>query len=221
MSRNNTKKKDARTPSRQTSKRAKSSTKKQSSDPIAGFDQLLEADDSPASVRRFIMEFVASLASFAGMTGKGYEQESLTVRARLALQHVGADAVSIALRVALDTLTLCSPAVSRDTRSDYQRRADQFAAALLHPQCPTSFRTAFEAIYADLFVSKAEWTHPDLVRATYAPMREWLDEANYCGTAEGVDESLLRLMETLLPEEVQEAARQATLGHQEKGGARQ
>ncbi|MGA9994818.1 MAG: hypothetical protein WBP93_05345 [Pyrinomonadaceae bacterium] len=201
------KKKDARTPSGRTSKRGKSSTKRQTGDPIAEFDQLMEADNSPASVRHFIIEFTRALANYAGMTGKEYEHESLADLTMIAVGHVGNEAVPIALRAAIDTLTRYSPAVSRDTKSDYQRRADQYAAALLHPQCPESFRKAFESIYAELLASKTWWGHPSLIRATYAPMREWLDEANYCGTAEGVDESLLRLMETLLPEEVQEAAR--------------
>jgi hydrogenase maturation factor HypF (carbamoyltransferase family) len=183
------------------------------------FHRLMEADDSPASVRSFIGRFADALASYAGMTGEEYDEEGIEGIIPLAVQHVGTDALLIALRVAVDTLTSYSPAVSRDTRSDYQRRADQFATALLHPQCPESFRIAFQVIYNDLLVSKAEWTHPDMVRATYAPMREWLDEANYCGTAEGVDESLLRLMETLLPEEVQEAARIASKGQPEKAGA--
>ena len=220
MSRNNTKKKDARTPSVQTSKRGKSSNRKQSSHPIAGFDLLIEADDSPASVRCFIRAFVVALETFASMKDHQDEQGSLTDRTRLALQHVGTDAVSIALRVAITTLSRYAPAVSRNTGQDYQQRADYYAAALAHPQCPESFRKAFEAIYIDLFTGVAQWTHPDLVCATYAPMREWLDQANYCGTAEGIDESLLLLMETLLPEEVQEAARSAIVEHPEKGGVR-
>jgi hypothetical protein len=212
------KKKSARTPSRQTSKRAKSSTQKQSADPIAKqaqqFAKLMAAGNSPASVRNFIGRFADALASHAGMIGAEYEQEGIAGSIPLAVQHVGIDALLIALRVAIDTLSRYSPAISRDTSDDYQQRADCFAAVLAHPQCPASFRNAFKAIYTDLLVSKAEWSHPDMVRATYAPMREFLDEANYCGTAEGVDESLLLLMETLLPEEVQEAARKASLGQQ-------
>lgn len=176
------------------------------------FHRLMEADDSPASVRSFIGRFADALTSYAGMTGEEYNEEGIAGIIPLAVQHVGTDALLIALRVAIDTLAHFSPAVSRDTSSDYQRRANQFATALLHPQCPASFRAAFEIIYTDLLASKTEWAHPDVVRATYAPMREWLDEANYCGTAEGVDESLLRLMETLLPENVQEAARSASRG---------
>jgi hypothetical protein len=220
MSRNDSKKKDVRTPSGRSSKRATSSTNKKIGDPIAGFDQLIEADDSPASVRRFIMEFVAALAAFAGMTGKEYEDESLAALTQLAVQHVGTEAVAIAIRVAIGTLGRYAPVIYLPGHDDYQQRADYYAAALAHPRCPESFRKAFEAIYIDLLMDKARWTHPDLVRATYAPMREYLDGANYCGTAEGVDESLLRLMETLLPEEVQEAARSASKGQPEKGGAR-
>jgi hypothetical protein len=212
------KKKEARTPSRRTSKRGKSSSRKKSGDPVANFDQLVEADDSPASVRRFIMDFVAALAAFAGITGQEYEQEGLAERTRQALQHVGAEAISITLRIAIATLSRYAPAVSKYNHEDYQVTADRYAAVLEHPQCPEIFREAFHRIYTDLFVSHVTWTDPAIVRATYAPMREFLDDANYCGTAEGVDESLLRLMETLLPEDVLEAARKGTMGTVGQGG---
>lgn len=196
------KKKGAGTPSRR--------NRKQSGDPIAEFDQIMETDDSPASVRRFIIDFVTALARFAGMTGREYEQDSFTERARLAVQHVGVEALSIALRTAIDTLTHFAPAISRETKSQYQRQADRYAAALLHPQCPESFRQAFTSIYDSLLVNRTNWSHPEMIRSTYVPMREYLDEANYCGTAEGVDESLERLMKTLLPAEVREAIQEPT-----------
>jgi hypothetical protein len=50
-----------------------------------------------------------------------------------------------------------------------------------------------------------------MIRATYVPLREHLDANNYCRTAEGVDDALLLLVETLLPEDAQEAARLASV----------
>jgi hypothetical protein len=109
-----------------------------------------------------------------------------------------------------------APVVDKDTRSDYQRRADQFAAALAHPDTPNSFRKMFKVIYDDLLINKTNWSHPSVIRATYAAMREHLDESNYCGDANGIDESLLRLIQTQLPAHVQEAARRAGM----KGGVK-
>jgi hypothetical protein len=108
------------------------------------------------------------------------------------------------------------PAPDRDTRSDYQRRADHYAAVLSHPDTPESFRMTFEVIYNDLLIDKTDWQHPRMIRKTYAAMREYLDDNNYCGDGRAIDEVLLILIETQLPEHVREAARLVGM----KGGAR-
>jgi len=88
------------------------------------------------------------------------------------------DASEIIINLAIATLTEFAPVVDRDTRSDYQRAADQFAAALAHPDKPNSFRSTFEVIYDDLLANKTNWSHPGMIRKTYAAMRELLDNDN-------------------------------------------
>ena len=167
MNRKDSTKKGATTPSRQTSKRGKSSTRKQSGDPIAKFDQLMEADNSPASVRRFILDFVAALASFAGMQGGKYEQDNFAERARLAIQHVGTDAVSIALRVAIETLSRYAPAVSTHNCEDYQitqvseesmmQAGREIASMTLHKDTPKHVREFFLGVIVNIIANTGEW----------------------------------------------------------------
>jgi uncharacterized protein (DUF934 family) len=196
---------------RQTSKKH---TTKQKINTIAQalirLDELVETDRSPHSVRDFIYSLAEALGARAGIDGNVHELEDIARHVLTAIDKVGPlDAFKVALDMAIEKLTEYAPAPDKDTRSDYQRTADQFAAALTHTDCPDSFRRAFEEIYGDLLTCKTDWSHPTVIRATYAAMREHLDRNNYCGNAEGIEESILRLMESLLPYEVKEHARLA------------
>jgi hypothetical protein len=178
---------------------------------------LLASDSTPYAVRNFIEILADKLASKSGMTCEECAQAGVANTIANGAQRLGPDALSVVLSTALETLALHAPNLN-PYGQDYTRRAIHYAAALSHPDTPKSFRDAFDAIYGDLLVSKTDWTHPSMIRRTYAAMRVYLDDDNYCGNAEGIDESLLRLMETLLPEHVQEEARQASSA--QNGGQR-
>jgi hypothetical protein len=64
------------------------------------------------------------------------------------------DVSEIIINLAIETLTEYAPAVDKDSRSEYQRRADTYTTVLMHPDTPQQFRRAFEAIYLDLFTSR-------------------------------------------------------------------
>jgi hypothetical protein len=168
----------------------------------------LDAGNTPVSVRAFIENFKDKFLAYAGMNGSEYEQESLPDRLAAAAQHVGErKALQIALKVAIETLARYAPAVSYHTRgTNYQQQAEQFAAVIYHKDAPEGFTKTFEAIYDQLFVAETNWSHPSMIRASYAAMREFLDDNNYCGTADGIANSLLKLIETQLPEHVREVA---------------
>jgi hypothetical protein len=167
-------------------------------------------DKAPASVRAFIEGLTGAL----GLNGAEYEGARAAQSLSMDAASFDADAFRTALNVALETLARYAPAVSY-TPWDYQQQAEHFAAALLHHEAPKHFRETFEAIYDALLVNKTNWSHPSMIRATYNAMCEYLNDDNYCGNVEGIQQSLLQLIETQLPEHVKEAI----YNSKTKGGA--
>jgi hypothetical protein len=171
----------------------------------------LNAKGTPASVCAFIWKFQDSSLVRAGVNASETMQASLTD----AIKGIGErEALQLALKVAIETLARYAPAVSY-APWDYQEQAEQFAAAMSHHEAPEHFRNTFEAIYDSLLANKTNWSHPTMIRATYNAMCEYLNDDNYCGNVEGIQQSLLQLIETQLPAHVQEAI----YNSKTKGGA--
>jgi hypothetical protein len=92
--------------------------------------------------------------------------------------------------------------------AQYQQDGRFFAAILADPKCPEGFRRLFEAVWSDdLLGSVAHYLGgPHLLPLTYPVVRDVMDASNLCGTAEGIHDTLIKAVETLVPDEIADRA---------------
>lgn len=86
-----------------------------------------------------------------------------------------------------------------------------FAAVLANPACPQAFRDLFAAAFSDDMIGRVaeKLGNPYLLPLTYPIVRDVMDASNLCGTAEGIHDTLIKAVETLVPAEIADRAREA------------
>jgi hypothetical protein len=102
-----------------------------------------------------------------------------------------------------------------DIPESYERSAVMFAEILANPKTSPEFRQAFYTVY-DLMLRDVQFSHPSMIRATYAQIRVHLDN-NAPATADALHEAMLLLHERMNSEEVDHAARTASGFLDERG----
>jgi hypothetical protein len=89
-----------------------------------------------------------------------------------------------------------------------------FAHLLANPATPKTFRDLFAAVFSDVLMGGVadELGQPNALPVIYPIVRDILDASNAGGAARGAYDSLILAVETLVPEEVSDAAREAKGG---------
>lgn len=98
----------------------------------------------------------------------------------------------------------------RQEFEDYRRSAAFFAHILASKGCPKEFRQLFDAVFGQMIeVAAKHLDHPYLLPLTYPIVRDICDASNYCGTADGLHDALIKAVEVLVPDELADEAREA------------
>lgn len=149
------------------------------------------------------------------------EKGTQTKKNRARAQGPNAEAIRRGLRPVTFTITQdIWPEASDEDIKSWRERGEIYARILAHPDCPQTFADTFKAIFVDELFTKsniADVTSPAMIRALY-PMVLADMVTSVPATNDGVEASLLRVMESLVPAEIREPIRAAVMG--QKGGAK-